>query len=64
MVLISTHMSEVGEEQFSEQFHKEAMSDLVYSMVLRCAASAGKTSVKVCVCVCIIIGRRRMLCLR
>lgn len=49
MVLISTHMNEVGEEQFSEQFHKEAMNNLVYSTVLRCAASASKTSVKVCV---------------
>lgn len=64
-MLISTHMNEVGEEQFSGQFHKEAMNDLVYSPELRCAASAGKTNVKVRVC---IIGTYlfscRMWCLR
>ena len=47
MVLISTHMSEIGEEQFSGQFHKGGITDVAYSPELRQAAAAGSTSIKV-----------------
>lgn len=47
MVLISTHMSEIGEEQFSGQFHKGGISDVAYSPELRQAAAAGPSSIKV-----------------
>lgn len=47
MVLISTHMSEVGEEQFSAQFHKGGITDVAYSPELRQAAAAGSTTIKV-----------------
>lgn len=47
LVLISTHMSEIGEEQFSGRFFKEGMTDVSYSPELRQAVAAGPTSIKV-----------------
>ena len=47
MVLISTHMSEIGEEQFSGQFHRGGITDVAYSPELRQAAAAGSGTVKV-----------------
>ncbi len=47
LVLISTHMSEIGEEQFSGRFFEEGMTDVSYSPELRQAIAAGPTSIKV-----------------
>ncbi|CAM9385562.1 unnamed protein product, partial [Hapterophycus canaliculatus] len=46
LVLISTRMSEIGEEQFCSRFFKEGMTDLSYSPELRQAVVAGPTSIK------------------
>lgn len=48
MVLISTHMSEIGEEQFSGNFLKEEVTDLAYSPELKHAVVAGSACIKVC----------------
>eukprot|EP00903_Cladosiphon_okamuranus_P008272 g7961.t1 len=47
LVLISTRMSEIGEEQFSGRFFKGGMTDVSYSPELRQAVAAGPTSIKV-----------------
>lgn len=47
MVLVSTRMSDVGEEQFSGRFFKGGMTDLAYSPELRQAVAAGPASIKV-----------------
>lgn len=47
MVVISTKMSELGEEQFSSQFHKDGLVDVAYSPELRQAVSASSTGIKV-----------------
>ena len=47
LVLISTRMSEIGEEQFSGRFFKGGMTDVSYSPELRQAVVAGRTSIKV-----------------
>lgn len=47
LVLISTRMSEIGEEQFSSRFFKGGMTDVSYSPELRQAVAAGPTSIKV-----------------
>lgn len=46
-MLISTRMSEIGEEQFSGRFFKDGMTDVSYSPELRQAVAAGPTSIKV-----------------
>lgn len=47
LVLISTRMSEIGEEQFCSRFFKGGMTDVSYSPELRQAVAAGPTSIKV-----------------
>lgn len=47
LVLISTRMSEIGEEQFSGRFFNGGMTDVSYSPELRHAVAAGPTSIKV-----------------
>lgn len=47
LVVISTHMSEIGEELFSGQFYKGALTDLAYSPVLGHAVVAGPSGIKV-----------------
>lgn len=46
-MLISTHMSEIGEEQFSGRFFDGGLTDVSYSPGLRQAVAAGPTSIKV-----------------
>ncbi|CAM9307951.1 unnamed protein product [Choristocarpus tenellus] len=47
LVVISTLMSEIGEEQFSGRFHNGSMADVAYSSVLKRAATAGLGGIKV-----------------
>ncbi|CAM9775633.1 unnamed protein product, partial [Discosporangium mesarthrocarpum] len=47
LVVISTQMSEIGEEQFSGRFHSSSLVDLTFSTVLKRAATAGQGGVKV-----------------
>ena len=46
LVVISTHISEIGEELFSGRFHHKALYDIAYSPTLKYAAVAGDTGVK------------------
>lgn len=46
-MVISTQMSEVGEEKFNGQFHNGALTDLAYCTVLKHAVVAGPTGIKV-----------------
>lgn len=45
--MISTHMSEVGEEQFNGQFYETGLTDVAYSPELRHGVFSGATSIKV-----------------
>jgi WD repeat-containing protein 19 len=47
MVVISTHMDEIGEEIFSGKFHKERLEDIAFSPVLQRAATCGERNIKV-----------------
>lgn len=47
LVVISTKMSEVGEEKFSGLFHKDGLTDVAYSAVLQHAVVAGSSGIKV-----------------
>ncbi|KAJ1448620.1 hypothetical protein M885DRAFT_538620 [Pelagophyceae sp. CCMP2097] len=46
LVVISTHISEIGEELFSGRFHHKALFDIAYSPTLKYAAVAGELGVK------------------
>lgn len=47
LVVISTKMSEVGEEKFNGLFHEDGLTDVAYSTVLGYAAVAGTSGIKV-----------------
>jgi WD repeat-containing protein 19 len=47
LVVISTHMREIGEELFSGQFHKTQLTTLAYSPVLQRTATCGDGGIKV-----------------
>ncbi|CAM9233510.1 unnamed protein product [Chrysoparadoxa australica] len=47
LVVISTHVDEIGEECFSGQFHVDGLLTMAYSPVLGRVASAGRDGVKV-----------------
>jgi WD repeat-containing protein 19 len=47
LVVISTHMREIGEELFSGQFHKSNLSTLAYSPKLQRTATAGDSGIKI-----------------
>lgn len=46
MVVISTHMREIGEELFSGRFHKETLDDIAFSQNIQRAATAGGNQIK------------------
>ncbi|KAJ8599437.1 hypothetical protein CTAYLR_008001 [Chrysophaeum taylorii] len=45
-VVISTHISEIGEELFSGRFHQRALYDVAYSPTLKYTAVAGDMGIK------------------
>lgn len=47
MVVISTHISEIGEERYSGKFHQRALYDIAYSPKLKYAAVAGDMGIKI-----------------
>lgn len=47
LVVISTKLSEIGEEKFSGLFHKDGLTDVAYSTVLGHAVVAGSSGIKV-----------------
>ena len=47
LVVISTHITEIGEELFSGRFHAKALFDIAYSPEMKYAAVAGDGGVKV-----------------
>lgn len=47
LVVISTHMREIGEELFSGQFHKTQLSCLAYSNILQRTATSGDGGIKI-----------------
>ena len=47
LVVISTHMKEIGEELFSGWFHKDRLDDIAFSPVMQRAATAGGSQIKV-----------------
>lgn len=47
VVVISTHMREIGEELFSGQFHKGSLDDIACSPVMQRAATAGGNVIKI-----------------
>jgi WD repeat-containing protein 19 len=46
VVVISTHLREIGEELFSGRFHKDSLEDIACSVAAQRAASAGGNSIK------------------
>ena len=47
LVVISTHMREIGEELFSGQFHKSQLTCLAYSSILQRTATSGDGGIKI-----------------
>lgn len=47
LVVISTKMSDIGQEQFSGQFQQGGLTDVAYSSILGHAAVAGPSGIKV-----------------
>jgi len=47
LVVISTHMKEIGEELFSGWFHKDQLDDIAFSPIMQRAATAGGSQIKV-----------------
>ena len=50
LVVISTRISEIGEELYSARFHHSSLTDVAYSPALKLAACAGDGGVKVVDC--------------
>ena len=46
VVVISTSMREIGQEQYSGQFHKKRLDSIAYSPALNYAAVAGDGGIK------------------
>jgi WD repeat-containing protein 19 len=47
LVVVSSHMKEIGSELFSAHFHRERLTSLAYSPVTQRAACAGDSGVKI-----------------
>ena len=47
LVVISTHLDEIGREQFCARFHKDSLRDLAYDPIKHKVATAGEHHIKI-----------------